>query len=78
MVLDKAITLGVAGNEISKQITGSSETSLGRTAVATTAGGVLGGVATGALVITGVAAAPVTVPLVVATAAVAGIMSLFD
>ena len=79
MVLDKALTLGVAGNEISKQITGSSEVSLGRTVVATTAGGVLGGAATGALVVTGVvAAAPITVPLVAATAVIAGVMSLWD
>ena len=76
MVLDKAFTLGVAGNEISKQITRSSETALGRTIVTTTTGGLPGwpSVDTPG----GVAAVFITAPLAAAAAVIAGGMSLFD
>ncbi|MFM5215646.1 hypothetical protein ACEUAM_02905 [Aeromonas hydrophila] len=79
MSVEKAVGLGLTGNEISKEITGTSEVSAGRTIVATSAGAVLGAAASGALVVTGVAAAaPVVVPLAVASATVSFIASLFD
>lgn len=82
MTIHKAITAGITGNEISKKITGSSEVSVGRTVVATGAGAVVGAAAAGTLVIgaaaVGIAAAPVTVPLTLASALCAGIASLFD
>jgi hypothetical protein len=79
MSVEKAIGLGLTGNEISKEITGTSEVSAGRTIVATGAGAALGAAASGALVVTGLAAAaPVVVPLAVASATVSFIASLFD
>jgi hypothetical protein len=72
MSIEKAVGLGMAGNEISKRITGTSEVSPGRSAIAAVAGTALGAAATSALVITGVVAAPVTIPLAVAS----GIVSL--
>ncbi len=78
----KAFTIGVAANEMSKKITGTSETSISRTAVAAGTGAAMGAVASGAIVVgasvVGVAAAPITVPLAVGSAIVAGIASLFD
>ena len=82
MSIPQAVTVGLAGNEISKKITGTDEVSAGRTAVATGSGAALGAVAAGAVTVgaaaVGIAAAPVTVPLAVAGAVVAGIASLFD
>ena len=82
MSIDKAVTLGFTGNEISKKITGTNEVSAGRTAVATGTGAALGAVAAGAVTVgaaaVGIASAPITVPLAVATGIVAGICSLFD
>lgn len=81
MSVKEAVTIGLAGNEISKEITGTDEVSAGRTTVAVGAGAVLGGAAGGAIAVgaaLGVAAAPVAVPLAVAGAICAGIVSLFD
>ncbi|WP_119157784.1 hypothetical protein [Caldimonas tepidiphila] len=79
MTIAQAVTLGVAGNELSTKITGTSEASAARTAVATGTGAALGAAAAGTLVVAGVAAAaPVTVPLAVAAGAVSFIASLFD
>ena len=79
MSVHQAFSLGLAGNEMSKKVTGSSEVSAGRTAVATAAGAALGASAAGALVVVGAAAAaPVTIPLTVAAGAVSFIASLFD
>jgi hypothetical protein len=82
MTIVKAVTVGLAGNEISKKITGTDEVSAGRTAVAVGAGAATGAVAGGAIAVgaaaLGVAAAPIAVPLAVAGALVAGIASLFD
>lgn len=78
MSIGKAVAIGTAGNEISKKITGTSEVSAERTAVATGAGATLGAIATGGLVVTGVVSAPVVVPLAIASGIVAGIASLFD
>lgn len=72
MSIEKAVGLGMVGNQISKTITGTSEVSAGRSAIATGAGAALGTVAAGTLVVAGVMAAPVTVPLAVAS----GIVSL--
>lgn len=82
MSIPQAIAIGMTGNEVSKRITGTSEVSAGRTAVATAAGGAIGAVAAGTLTVGvaafGLAAAPVAVPLAVAGAAVSFVASLFD
>jgi len=82
MTIPQAVAVGLAGNEISKKITGTDEVSAGRTAVAVGSGAALGAVAAGAVTVgaaaVGIAAAPVTVPLAVAGAVIAGIASLFD
>lgn len=78
MALPQAVAIGIAGNEISKKITGTSEISAGRTAVATGAGAVAGALAAGTITIAaGVAAAPVVVPLAVVTGTVSFIASRF-
>ena len=78
MTIQQAIGLGLAGNEISKQITGSSEVSVGRSAIATGASAAMGAGAAGTLVVAGVVSAPVTVPLAVAAGVVGLIASLWD
>ena len=75
MSIHKAVTLGLSGNEMSKAITGSSESSVGRSAVATGCGAALGAAASGTLVVAGLASAPVTVPLVAAAASISFIAS---
>lgn len=82
MSIDKAVALGLSGNELSKTITGTDEVCASRTAVATGSGAALGaatagGFAVGAAAL-GVASAPITVPLAVGAGIVAGIASLFD
>lgn len=78
MTINKALTCGIAGNEISKSITGTSEASASRTVVATGSGAAVGAlVSTSAIVALGVTA-PVSVPLTVASGVIAGIASLFD
>ncbi len=78
MSIKEAVSMGVVGNEMSKVITGSSESSIGRSAVATGCGAAVGAAASGALVVAGFVSAPVTVPLAVATAGVSLLASLFD
>jgi len=82
MSVEKAVGIGITANEISKEITGTNESSVGRTALATGTGATLGAVAGGGLAIgataAGVAAGSVVVPLAVGGAIVAGIASLFD
>ena len=79
MKTNNAIPLGLAGNELSKNITGSSDVSIGRTVIATSSGAVLGACAAGAVTVTiGAVSAPVTIPLAVASGLVAGVASLFD
>ena len=79
MSLNKTVSCGLVGNELSKQITGSSDSSVSRTAVAIGSGAAVGALTSGAIVIgAGVASAPVTIPLAVAGGVVAGIASLFD
>lgn len=79
MSLNKAVTCGLVGNELSKQITGKCEASIGRTAVAVGSGASAGAITSGAIIIgAGAVSAPVTVPLAVAGGVIAGIASLFD
>ena len=79
MKTNKALTCGLAGNEISKSIIGTNDVSPSRTAVATGSGAVLGacvsGVATMAI---GAVSAPAIIPLAVVSGLVAGVASLFD
>ncbi|MEI8209359.1 MAG: hypothetical protein WCG16_09155 [Methylococcales bacterium] len=83
MTIEKALLAGKAGNELSKKITGTSEVSAGRTAVAVGAGALTGSVMGGAIAISvttvgATVAAPVVIPLAVASAVFAGVCSLFD
>ncbi len=83
MTIEKALLAGKAGNEISKQITGTSEVSAARSTVAVGAGAVTGGVVGGAITVGASAvgvtmAAPVVIPIAVASAVFAGLCSLFD
>jgi hypothetical protein len=78
MSIESAVTIGVTSNELSKQLTGSSETTPTRTIVAVGTGAAAGAVVSGSLVIASVAAAPVTMSLAVASGICAGIASLFD
>ncbi len=79
MALQQAVVIGLAGNEISKEIAGTSEVSFGRSAVATGAGATAGAIAAGTIAIgTGIAFAPVVVPLAVASGVVSLVASLFD
>lgn len=74
--------MGLAGNELSKKITGTDEVSAGRTAVATGSGAAIGAVAAGTITVgaaaVGIAVAPIAIPLAVAGGFIAGIASLFD
>lgn len=79
MTIEKAVGLGIAGNEISKKVTGTDEVSAGRSMVATAAGAALGAGAAGTLAVAGfAAAAPVTVPLAVFAGACSWLASRFD
>lgn len=79
MNIKNAAALGLAGNEISKNIIGSSDVSPGRTAIATSSGAILGACASGAVTVTlGAASAPVTIPLALASGLLAGVASLID
>ena len=87
MTILHAVSAGLAGEKLSRTITGTSEVSAGRSAVATGTGALMGGVAASTLTgaasavgFTALAAAtvPVTVPLAVASGAVALIRSLWD
>ena len=87
MSIKETVTLGLAGEELSRRITGTSEVSAGRTAIATGAGAALGATAAGALAVgagavgataLAAAAAPVVVPVAVGAAVVSFFASLFD
>lgn len=77
-----ALNIGLTANAMSKQITGTSESSIGRTAIATGTGATLGAITGGAIVIStsavGFATAPILVPLAVVSGVFAGMTSLFD
>ncbi len=87
MTIIQAVTAGLAGEELSRTITGTNEVSAGRSAVAAGSGALLGGVATGAVTVGASAvglsalaavAAPVVVPVAVLSGAVALVRSLWD
>lgn len=79
MNIKNAATLGLAANEISKSIIGSSDVSPSRTAIAVSSGAILGACASGAVTVTlGAVSAPVTVPLALASGLLAGVASLLD
>jgi len=87
MTMIQAVTAGLAGEKLSRAITGTSKVSAGRSAIATGSGALLGGVAAGTVTVAAsavgfttlaAATAPVTVPLAVASGAVAFIRSLWD
>lgn len=82
MSIEKVVSIGLAGNKLSKSITGTDQVSAERTAVAAGSGAIIGGVAGGALGVgaaaVGIAAAPIAVPLAVGGATVAFLASLFD
>lgn len=86
-MFDKALPAGLAGEKISRAITGTNEVSSGRSAVATGAGAGLGYIAGSGAVLAAEAvglttvatvAAPVIVPLAIAAGGIALIRSLFD
>jgi hypothetical protein len=87
MSLEKAVTFGLAGEKLSRTITGTSDVSVGRSAVATGAGATLGAIGTGSLVVGATVAgasslaaiaAPLVVPVAVGAGVVSLIRSLFD
>ena len=78
MNINKAIACGLAGNEVSKQITGTNDVSRTRTVVATSSGAALGIVMSGAAIGIGITTSPVTVPLALSSGVIAGIASLCD
>lgn len=86
-MFDKAISAGIAGDKLSRTITGTDEVSFGRSTVAVSAGGMLGAAATGAVTVgagalgataLATAAAPIVIPVTLASAAIAGLCSLFE
>ena len=87
MTIFQAVTTGLAGEKLSRTITGTSEVSIGRSAVATGSGVLLGGVVTGAVAVgasavgltaLAAAAAPIAIPVAVVSGVFAGIRSLWD
>jgi hypothetical protein len=79
MTFKKAVTIGLAGNELSKSLTGTSEVSAGRTAIATGSGAILGTLTSSALTLSiGAITVPIALPLAVTGGLAAGIASLFD
>ena len=78
MSIEKAVELGIASNHVSKQLTGTSEVSAGRTLVAVSTGTVTGAIVGGSIATLAVTTAPITVPLAVGAGIFAGIASLFD
>lgn len=86
-MIDKALPAGLAGEKLSRTITGTSEVSVGRSAIATGSGAGLGYlVASGAAIgleavgLTTVAtvAAPVIAPVALLAGGIALVRSLFD
>ena len=86
-MIDKALPAGLAGEKLSRTITGTSEVSAGRSAIATGSGAGLGYlVASGAaigleavgLTAAATVAAPVIAPVAVLAGGIALLRSLFD
>ena len=87
MSLLQTLAIGKAADQLSREITRTDEVSVTRSTIATATGAVAGAAATGAIATAASAvgattlaavAAPVTVPLAVASAGVAFLCSLFD
>ena len=87
MSIPQAIAAGLAGEKISRAITGTHQISMGRSIVATGAGALMGSISTGAVAMGAgavgatsfaVAAAPLVVPVAVVAGVVALISSLWD
>ena len=82
MGIPQAITAGLAGEKLSRTLTGTSEVSAGRSIVATASSAALGAVSVGALsvgtTVLAAGAAPVVVPVAIAASVVGLIRSLFD
>lgn len=87
MTIEKALMAGLAGEKLSRTITGTNEVSAGRSAVATGSGALLGAAATGTVVVVAEAvgatalatvAAPVLIPTAVLAGGIALIRSLWD
>lgn len=77
MTIKETVSIGVTANELSKEITGSSEVSASRSAVATGTGAALGAASTGALVVAGAASAPIVAPVAAVSAGIAFLTSRF-
>lgn len=86
-MIPQAISAGLAGETLSRTLTGTSQVSAGRSVVATGAGAALGAAGVGALSVgastigataLAAAAAPVVLPVAVVAGAVGLIRSLFD
>ncbi|PAT36468.1 hypothetical protein [Vandammella animalimorsus] len=87
MAIEKAVFIGLAGEKLSRTITGTKEVSAGRSVVAAGSGALLGATATGSVVVAAsaigagalaTAAAPVVVPVAAVAGAVSFIRSLWD
>ena len=87
MSYEKIFYAGIAGDDISRQITGTDEVSAKRSAIATGAGGLIGGGAVGAVGLgasavgataLAAAAAPLIAPAAAVAAGVSFVFSLFD
>lgn len=87
MSLPQAVAAGLAGEKLSRVVTGTDEVCASRSAVATGAGALLGGVSAGTIAVgasavgataLATAAAPIVVPVAVVAGAVGLIRSLFD
>ena len=81
-MIQKAISIGLAGNKLSKKITGINAVSAGRMLVATGTGAALGAAAEGTFTICvcalGVSSMSAVIPLAVGSAIVSGIASRFN
>lgn len=86
MTIQQATAIGFAADKLSKQIIGSEDTSITRTTMSTTLGGVGGLIAVKTVIISvsaigggalATAAAPVVIPLAVASATFGFLKSLF-
>lgn len=78
MSIEKAVSIGIGCNELSKKVMGTDEVSAERTLVAVTAGTATGAMVGGGMAVLSLASAPVTLPLCVGAGLCAGIASLFE
>lgn len=87
MSIQNAVIAGLAGEKLSRTITGTNQVSTGRSVIATGSGAFLGGVAGGAISVAAsaaglttlaTAASPIVVPIAVVSGAVGLIRSLWD